>query len=165
MNYKSEKLRASIDLNAGKILYNDIPTETVLGEFYDDDFLQLANTIILQAVEDLAFGYKQMLIIYKEKRFFPSKEEFERSHKLSVAKKAQTNINRIITDKMCLYYDALDFFDSEWGKFLMRNIKVPTEDIVRHVEETIEGKMADSKKFYAKGYNSNRIKNFGELTK
>lgn len=159
------KLRARVDLDAGKILYDDRPTDTAIGALYDDDFLQLANTIILQAVEDFAFGYKQMLIVYKEKRFFPTKEEFERMYKIDVIKKAQGDINRSIRDKMCLYYETLDFFNSEWGKFLMRNIKVPTKDIVKHIEKTVDDKMSNNKKFHAKGYNSNRIKNFGELTK
>lgn len=160
----SEKF-CRVDLDAGKILYSDAPTETPIGTFYDDDFLQLANTIILQAVEDFAFGYKQMLIVYKEKRFFPTKEEFERMHKISVTKIATNNVYSSMRDKMCLYYETLGFFNSEWGKFLMRNIKVPTEDIIKHVEKTVEEKMSNSEKFHCKGYNSNRIKNFGELTK
>lgn len=161
----ARKLRARVDLDAGIMLYDDTPTETAIGELYDDDFLQLANTIILQAVEDLAFGYKQMLIVYKEKRFFPTKDEFERAHGISVAKTAQGCNWKTMTEKMCLYYETLDFFESEWGKFLMRNIKVPTEDIVRHVENIVEEKMSNKKKFQAKGYNSNRIKNFGEFFK
>lgn len=163
MDSESEKIRARLDLDAGKIIYSDAPTETAIGTLYDDDFLQLANTIILQAVEDFAFGYKQMLIVYKEKRFFPTKEEFERMHRFDVTKKAQMDIRGRIIDKMCLYYETLDFFDSEYGKFLMRNIKVPTKDIVNHVEKSVEEKMSNSKKFQAKGYNGNRIKNFGEF--
>lgn len=161
----SKNLRVRVDLGAGKILYDDTPTKTVLGEFYDDDFLQLANTIILQAVEDFSYGYKQMLIAYKEKRLFPTKEEFERTYKINATNKALGDIKGGMRDRMCLYYEVLDFFNSEWGKFLMRNIKVPTEDIVKHVEKTVEEKMSNSKRFHNRGYNSNRIKNFGELTK
>lgn len=144
------------DMDAGKILYNDTSTETAIGELYDDDFLELANTIILQAVEDFAFGYKQMLIAHKEKRFFPTKEEFEKTYKINVTKKAQGEINRCMRDKMCLYYETLDFFNSEWGKFLMRNIKVPNEDIIKHIEKQVESKMCDNKKFYAKGFNAKK---------
>lgn len=154
-----------IDLDAGVLLYSEVPTETPIGALYDDDFLELANTIILQAVDDFALGYKQMIIVYKEKRFFPTKEEFERMHKISVTRTATNNVYRSMRDKMCLYYETLDFFNSEWGKFLMRNIKVPTEDIIKHIEKTVEEKLPNSKKFHAKGYNGYRIKNFGELTK
>lgn len=153
-----------IDLDAGVLLYSETPTETPIGALYDDDFLELANTIILQAVDDFALGYKQMIIAYKEKRFFPTKEEFERMHKINVAKTATNNVYRNMRDKMCLYYETLDFFKSEWGKFLMRNIKVPTEDIIKHIEKAVENKIRNSKKFHARGYNGNRIKNFGELS-
>lgn len=159
-----ESFVGAVNMDAGVQLYDDSGTETAIGTLYDDDFLQLANTIILQAVEDYSFGYKQMLIVYKEKRFFPSKDEFERKYGLCIAKTAQGCNYKTIAEKMCLYYETLDFFKSEWGKFLMRNIKVPTSDIIKFIEKNVEAKMVNSKKFQARGYNSNRLKNFGEYT-
>lgn len=143
-----------VDLDAGTQLYSEAPTETPIGTLYDDDFLELANTIILQAVEDYSYGYKQMLTVFKAKRFFPTKEEFERAHGVDVAIKVQNNINRSINDKMCLYFETLDFFESEWGLFLLRNCKVPYKDILAKVEKDVGRKLAKSKSaFNGKGVN------------
>lgn len=144
-----------IDLDAGTQLYSEAPTETPIGTLYDDDFLELANTVILQAVEDYSYGYKQMLTAFKAKRFFPTREEFERVLNINCVDAAKTNIyNNGINTKMCLYYETLDFFESDWGMFLLRNCKVPYKDILAKVEKDVEKKLAKSKTaFNGKGFN------------
>lgn len=150
-----KNMAAKMNLDAGKILYSEEGTDTPVGTLYDDDFLNLANVIILQAMDDYAFGYKQMLLVYKEKRFFPTKEEFETAHKFKCNEKAIRNFyHNDLNSKMCLYYETQDFFISEWGKFLMRNIKVPTKDLMKKVEEDVEARFKDDKKFHAHGLNS-----------
>lgn len=147
-----------IDLDAGTQLYSEAPTETPIGTLYDDDFLELANKIILQAVEDYSYGYKQMLIAFKAKRFFPTKEEFERAHNVDCARVATTNIeSHNINSKICLYYETLDFFESEWGMFLLRNCKVPYKDILAKVEKDVEMKLAKKNSvFKGKGLNAKK---------
>lgn len=153
-----ETFMGQVDMDAGVLLYDDSTTNTPIGDMYDDEFLDLANYIILKAVEDFRYGYKQMLIMYKTKSKIPTKEEFERMYGLNVNHKAiNGNFAHTIRDKMCLYYDALDFFESEWGRSLMRNIKVPIEDIVKFSEKQVEDRMDNMEQFKGRSYKRKHI--------